>query len=168
MTKGYFAFVLHNHLPYVIAHGRWPHGMDWLSEAAAETYMQLVKIMNELVGEGGESAVFGSAGRSQDFLVLGQVDKVGADFFCYFRVFEEHAAFEDGFAWEDSDSSAWHGEVDLGVVFLFELGFAHDLVPVFFEFAPVSADGHFDGAFRYFVKPCDLFGRTEGGARQGD
>ena len=52
MTKGYFAFVLHNHLPYVIAHGRWPHGMDWLSEAAAETYMQLVKIMNELVGEG--------------------------------------------------------------------------------------------------------------------
>ena len=52
MTKGYFAFVLHNHLPYVIAHGRWPHGMDWLSEAAAETYMPLVRIMNELVAEG--------------------------------------------------------------------------------------------------------------------
>jgi len=52
MTKGYFAFVLHNHLPYVIAHGHWPHGMDWLSEAAAETYLPLVRIMNELVNEG--------------------------------------------------------------------------------------------------------------------
>jgi 1,4-alpha-glucan branching enzyme len=52
MTKGYFAFVLHTHLPYVLAHGRWPHGMDWLSEAAAETYMPLIRIMNEMIGEG--------------------------------------------------------------------------------------------------------------------
>jgi len=52
MTKGYFAFVLHTHLPYVLMHGRWPHGMDWLSEAAAETYMRLVQIMNEMVAEG--------------------------------------------------------------------------------------------------------------------
>ena len=52
MTKGYFAFVLHNHLPYVIDHGRWPHGMDWLSEAAAETYMRLISILDELISEG--------------------------------------------------------------------------------------------------------------------
>ncbi|UCD93910.1 MAG: DUF1957 domain-containing protein [Candidatus Zixiibacteriota bacterium] len=52
MTKGYFAFVLHTHLPYVLAHGRWPHGMDWLSEAAAETYMPLIRVMNEMIGEG--------------------------------------------------------------------------------------------------------------------
>ncbi len=52
MTKGYFAFVLHMHLPYVLSHGRWPHGMDWLSEAAAETYLPLIKIMNELIVEG--------------------------------------------------------------------------------------------------------------------
>jgi len=47
MTKGYFAFSLHMHLPYVLAHGRWPHGMDWLSEAAAETYIPLIRILDE-------------------------------------------------------------------------------------------------------------------------
>jgi 1,4-alpha-glucan branching enzyme len=52
MIKGYFAFSLHMHLPYVLAHGRWPHGMDWLSEAAGETYMQLIRILEELVAEG--------------------------------------------------------------------------------------------------------------------
>nr|MBN2277138.1 DUF1957 domain-containing protein [candidate division Zixibacteria bacterium] len=52
MTKGYFAFVLHNHLPYVLAHGRWPHGMDWLSEAAAETYIPLIRVLNEMIAEG--------------------------------------------------------------------------------------------------------------------
>ncbi|MFH2037683.1 MAG: 1,4-alpha-glucan branching protein domain-containing protein [Candidatus Zixiibacteriota bacterium] len=52
MIKGYFAFVLHAHLPYVISHGRWPHGMDWLSEAAAETYLPLLKMLNELIEEG--------------------------------------------------------------------------------------------------------------------
>ncbi len=52
MTKGYFAFVLHAHLPYVLAHGRWPHGMDWLSEAAAETYIPIIRIINELIVEG--------------------------------------------------------------------------------------------------------------------
>lgn len=52
MTKGYFAFVLHSHLPYVLSHGRWPHGTDWLSEAAVETYLPILKAVNELVDEG--------------------------------------------------------------------------------------------------------------------
>ena len=52
MTKGYFAFVLHAHLPYVLSHGRWPHGTDWLCEAAAETYLPIIKVLNELVSEG--------------------------------------------------------------------------------------------------------------------
>ncbi len=51
-TKGYFTFVLHAHLPYVLSHGKWPHGTDWLSEAAAETYLPLIKVVNELVEEG--------------------------------------------------------------------------------------------------------------------
>jgi len=51
-VKGYFTFVLHAHLPYVLSHGKWPHGMDWLSEAAAETYIPIVKIMRELIDEG--------------------------------------------------------------------------------------------------------------------
>ncbi|MCH7922887.1 MAG: DUF1957 domain-containing protein [Nitrospinae bacterium] len=49
---GYFTFVLHAHLPYVVGHGRWPHGMDWLNEAAAETYIPLLNVLYALVDEG--------------------------------------------------------------------------------------------------------------------
>ncbi len=52
MSKGAFTFVLHSHLPYVIGHGKWPHGMDWLIEAAAETYIPLLNIFYKLVNEG--------------------------------------------------------------------------------------------------------------------
>jgi 1,4-alpha-glucan branching enzyme len=49
---GYFTFVLHSHLPYVLGHGLWPHGTDWLNEAVAETYIPLLNILNKLVEEG--------------------------------------------------------------------------------------------------------------------
>jgi len=49
---GNFTFVLHTHLPYVLAHGRWPHGMDWLCEATAETYIPLLNVFYQLVEEG--------------------------------------------------------------------------------------------------------------------
>ncbi|HEX7402360.1 MAG TPA: DUF1957 domain-containing protein, partial [candidate division Zixibacteria bacterium] len=49
---GSFTFVLHSHLPYVIAHGKWPHGMDWLNEASAETYVPFLNVLNDLVDEG--------------------------------------------------------------------------------------------------------------------
>lgn len=49
---GSFALVLHSHIPYVLAHGRWPHGMDWLSEVAAETYVPLLDVFHRLVEEG--------------------------------------------------------------------------------------------------------------------
>jgi len=52
MSQGYLALVLHSHLPYVLSHGRWPHGTDWLCEAAAETYLPIIRILNELTGEG--------------------------------------------------------------------------------------------------------------------
>ena len=52
MTKGYLALVLHSHLPYVLSHGRWPHGTDWLCEAAAETYLPIIRILGELAAEG--------------------------------------------------------------------------------------------------------------------
>ncbi len=54
---GYFTFVLHSHLPYVIGHGRWPHGMDWLNEAAAESYIPLLTAFNRLGAEGRHSGV---------------------------------------------------------------------------------------------------------------
>lgn len=49
---GSFTFVLHAHLPYVLSHGRWPHGMDWLNEATAETYIPLLDMLNDLIQEG--------------------------------------------------------------------------------------------------------------------
>ena len=54
---GYFTFVLHSHLPYVIGHGRWPHGMDWLNEATAESYIPLLQVFNRLAAQGLASGV---------------------------------------------------------------------------------------------------------------
>jgi 1,4-alpha-glucan branching enzyme len=49
---GSFTFVLHSHLPYVLSHGRWPHGTDWLNEASAETYVPLINVIKRLASEG--------------------------------------------------------------------------------------------------------------------
>ncbi len=43
-----FVLALHSHLPYVLNHGRWPHGSDWLSEAAIDTYLPLLEALNGL------------------------------------------------------------------------------------------------------------------------
>ena len=51
-TFGSFTFVLHSHLPYVLSHGKWPHGTEWLCEAAAETYIPLLDALNRLVEKG--------------------------------------------------------------------------------------------------------------------
>jgi 1,4-alpha-glucan branching enzyme len=40
-----FVFMLHSHLPYVLNHGRWPHGSDWISEAAIDTYLPLLDVL---------------------------------------------------------------------------------------------------------------------------
>ena len=45
---GYLTFTLHAHLPYVVNHGTWPHGMEWLHEAAAETYLPLLRVLGRL------------------------------------------------------------------------------------------------------------------------
>lgn len=49
---GYLTFTLHSHLPYVVNHGTWPHGMDWLHEATAETYLPLLRVFDELAEQG--------------------------------------------------------------------------------------------------------------------
>ena len=43
-----FVFTLHSHLPYVLNHGRWPHGSDWLCEAALDTYLPLLEVLRGL------------------------------------------------------------------------------------------------------------------------
>ncbi|MGI4757503.1 MAG: 1,4-alpha-glucan branching protein domain-containing protein [Janthinobacterium lividum] len=45
---GYLSFVLHAHQPYVLHHGTWPHGLEWLLEAAAETYLPLLGMVKRL------------------------------------------------------------------------------------------------------------------------
>ena len=46
---GSFNLVLHGHLPYVLRHGVWPHGEDWLYEAAAETYLPILDAIGHCV-----------------------------------------------------------------------------------------------------------------------
>jgi 1,4-alpha-glucan branching enzyme len=49
---GFLAITLHAHLPYVVNHGTWPHGMEWLHEAAAETYLPLLRVLGNLERDG--------------------------------------------------------------------------------------------------------------------
>lgn len=52
-----FVLALHSHLPYVLNHGRWPHGSDWLCEAALETYLPLLETLRALEGDGIDAPV---------------------------------------------------------------------------------------------------------------
>lgn len=48
MKIGAFTYVLHSHLPYCRQAGRWPHGEEWLHEAASETYIPLLDALHHL------------------------------------------------------------------------------------------------------------------------
>ncbi len=47
-----FVLALHSHLPWVLHHGRWPHGSDWLCEAAFDTYLPLLERLRGLEAAG--------------------------------------------------------------------------------------------------------------------
>ncbi len=49
---GAFTFVLHTHLPYARLAGRWPHGEEWIHEAATETYLPLLQTLYDLKEQG--------------------------------------------------------------------------------------------------------------------
>ena len=49
---GSFSFVLHSHLPYVLSHGQWPHGTDWIHEATLGCYLPLIRALRALTGQG--------------------------------------------------------------------------------------------------------------------
>jgi 1,4-alpha-glucan branching enzyme len=51
-AAGYLTFTLHAHLPYVVNHGTWPHGMEWLHEAVAEAYLPLLRVLGNLERDG--------------------------------------------------------------------------------------------------------------------
>lgn len=52
MDPKLFSLVLHSHIPYVLGHGIWPNGADWLYEAAAESYLPLLGVLRRLTERG--------------------------------------------------------------------------------------------------------------------
>jgi len=50
-SDAYMVFTLHTHLPFVLNHGRWPHGSDWLCEVAVECYLPLLAALQRLAAE---------------------------------------------------------------------------------------------------------------------
>jgi 1,4-alpha-glucan branching enzyme len=52
MALGRFLLCLHSHMPYVLSHGKSPHGTDWIFESAAECYLPLLDTLRRL-GEAG-------------------------------------------------------------------------------------------------------------------
>src|SRR5213083_3571637 len=55
--RGTLLLVLHAHLPWVLGHGRWPHGESWLYEAAAECYLPLLRLLDRLEAEDRKGSV---------------------------------------------------------------------------------------------------------------
>lgn len=48
MATGRFMLVLHSHMPYVLSHGKSPHGTDWIFESTAECYLPLLDVLDRL------------------------------------------------------------------------------------------------------------------------
>ena len=48
---GHLIFTLHTHLPFVLNHGRWPFGSDWLSEATVQCYLPLLRTLTGLADQ---------------------------------------------------------------------------------------------------------------------
>src|SRR5437773_7594248 len=55
--RGHLLFVFHTHLPWVLGHGRWPHGEAWLHEATAECYLPLLRLLDRLEKEGRKGSI---------------------------------------------------------------------------------------------------------------
>lgn len=45
-SRGAMAIVLHTHMPYVLGHGTWPFGEEWLWEAVATSYLPLLDLLD--------------------------------------------------------------------------------------------------------------------------
>lgn len=52
MAVGRFMLVLHSHMPYVLSHGKSPHGTDWLFESAVECYLPLLDVLERFRQQG--------------------------------------------------------------------------------------------------------------------
>lgn len=52
MPIGRFLLCLHSHMPYVLSHGKSPHGTDWIHESAMECYLPILDALERLSHEG--------------------------------------------------------------------------------------------------------------------
>jgi 1,4-alpha-glucan branching enzyme len=52
-----FVLTLHSHLPWVLHHGRWPHGSDWITEATLDTYLPLLGMLDEAAVVGSSTPI---------------------------------------------------------------------------------------------------------------
>ena len=52
MPVGRFLLCLHSHMPYVLSHGKSPHGTDWIHESAAECYLPILDALDRLHNDG--------------------------------------------------------------------------------------------------------------------
>lgn len=52
MPLGRFLLCLHSHMPYVLSHGKSPHGTDWINESAAECYLPILDALDRLLAQG--------------------------------------------------------------------------------------------------------------------
>lgn len=52
MPHGRFLLCLHSHMPYVLSHGKSPHGTDWINESAAECYLPILHALSRLLDQG--------------------------------------------------------------------------------------------------------------------
>lgn len=48
--SGRLAILLHAHMPYVLGHGVWPVGEEWLFEAARDSYVPLATVLDQHAG----------------------------------------------------------------------------------------------------------------------
>src|SRR5262245_17925537 len=49
---GRFCLVLHGHLPWVLHHGSWLHGEDWLVEEDTGAWLPLLEVLDTCADEG--------------------------------------------------------------------------------------------------------------------
>lgn len=52
MPLGRFQLCLHSHMPYVLSHGKSPHGTDWIDESAVECYLPILDVLDRLLQQG--------------------------------------------------------------------------------------------------------------------
>jgi 1,4-alpha-glucan branching enzyme len=126
------AFVLHAHLPWVLGHGTWPHGEDWLAEAVAHCYLPLLDAFRRLAERGRRNFVTVS--------ITPVLAAMFADRRCA-PLIDRYLAERTKAAWEARTRHPlalwWHGEYErLRAIWD---SFHHDLVRAFGELADRGA-----------------------------